>query len=156
MLEIGTLAPDFTLPDQDGQTLSLKELRGQWVVLYFYPKDMTPGCTTEACTFQEELPAFEQLDARIIGVSKDSVKRHRTFADKHNLTFTLLSDEKGTMVEAYGAWQEKRLYGKTYWGIVRMTYIIDPDGRIAHVFPKVKPKEHPAEVAAVLRELQVN
>ncbi len=154
MLEPGTPAPAFTLPDQDGNPVSLSDFKGQWVVLYFYPKDMTPGCTTEACTFQEELPAFKNLNARIVGVSKDSVKRHRTFADKYNLNFTLLSDEEGKMIESYGAWQEKKMYGKTFWGIVRMTYIIDPDGRIARVFPKVKPGEHPAETARVLEELQ--
>ncbi len=154
MLKVGDKAPDFTLPDQDGRPVALKDFQGDWLVLYFYPKDMTPGCTTEACNFQEALPAFEGLKARVAGVSKDSVARHRRFADKYGLTFPLLSAEESDMIERYGAWQEKNLYGRKYMGIVRMTYIIDPDGRVAKVFPKVKAKTHAAEVRAALEELR--
>ena len=154
MLEKGQPAPTFSLPDQDGNNVSLADKKGKWVILYFYPKDLTPGCTTEACNFQETLPDLQDLNAEVIGVSKDSVKSHRKFADKHNLQFTLLSSEDSDMVEQYGAWQEKSMYGKKYMGIARITYIIDPEGKIAKVFPKVSPKQHHSEVYESLKELQ--
>jgi peroxiredoxin Q/BCP len=154
MLTVGSQAPDFNLPDQDGKDVKLESFKGQWVVLYFYPKDLTPGCTTEACNFQEVLPEIEGLNAKIIGVSKDPVKQHRKFADKYNLQFTLVTSENSNMVEEYGAWQEKSMYGKKYWGIARITYIINPKGKIAKAFEKVKPKEHHLEIQSALKELQ--
>jgi len=154
MIEAGTPAPDFTLQDQDDQTVTLSSLKGKWVVLYFYPKDLTPGCTTEACNFQEALPNFTSLNAEIIGVSKDSVKTHRKFADKHNLNFRLVSDKDGQVCDAYDVWKEKFNYGKSYMGIVRSTFIIDPQGTIAKVYPKVNVKEHHQEVQEALKALQ--
>ena len=154
MLEAGTKAPDFTLPDQNGNEVSLSSLKGKWVVLYFYPKDLTPGCTTEACNFQEALPDFSNIDAVILGVSKDSVKQHKKFADKYNLEFSLLSDENNTVCEDYGTWVKKSMYGKEYMGINRSTYLIDPEGKIARVYPKVKPKEHHGEVFEDLKALK--
>lgn len=154
MLDIGTKAPDFTLPDQDGKVISFASKRGKWIIIYFYPKDMTPGCTTEACNFQEHLPEFDTLNTEIIGISKDSVTKHRKFADKYNLRFTLVSDESGELCEAYGVWQEKSLYGKKYMGIVRSTFIINPDGIVQKVFPKVSVKEHYLEVQEALKKLQ--
>jgi peroxiredoxin Q/BCP len=159
MLEVASKAPDFTLPDQNENTLTLSSLKGKWVVLYFYPKDDTSGCTTEACNFQSLLPDFSNIDAEIIGVSKDPVKKHKVkkhkkFADKYNLKFTLLSDENGTVCEDYGTWVKKSMYGREYMGIQRSTYLIDPNGKIAKVYPKVKPKEHHTEVLADLNELK--
>lgn len=154
MLEVGSAAPDFSLPDQNDNQLSLSSLKGKWVVLYFYPKDLTPGCTTEACNFQESLPDFSNIDAVILGVSKDSVKQHKKFADKNNLEFSLLSDEHGTVCEDYSTWVKKSMYGKEYMGINRSTYLIDPEGKIAKVYPKVKPKEHHSEVLNDLHELK--
>jgi len=154
MPEIGSTAPDFTLKDQDDNSITLSALKGKWVVLYFYPRDLTPGCTKEACNFQEALPDFKSLNAEIIGVSKDTVKTHRKFADKHNLDFTLVSDEEGIVCEDYGVWQKKSLYGKSYMGIVRSTFIIDPQGKIAKVYPKVSVKEHHTEVEQAIKSLQ--
>jgi peroxiredoxin Q/BCP len=153
MLQPGASAPDFTLPDQTGNNHSLKDFKGKWVVLYFYPKDMTPGCTTEACNFRDEFPAFENLNAVILGVSKDSVQGHDKFAQKYELPFTLLSDENGEMIAAYGAWKEKSMYGRTFMGIERSTYLINPQGKIAKVYAKVKVKEHATEILADLNEL---
>jgi len=146
MLKQGSKAPDFFLPDQFGKSHSLSEFQGKWVVLYFYPKDMTPGCTTEACNFRDDFPDFQKLDTIILGISKDSVKRHTTFADKYKLPFILLSDESGEVCEKYDVWKKKSLYGKTFMGIVRSTFIIDPGGKIARVYPKVKVKDHAAEL----------
>ncbi len=154
MLEQGKAAPDFSVPDQDGNIVRLSDFTGKWVVLYFYPKDMTPGCTVEACNFRDEFPAFEKLDAVILGVSKDSTKSHTKFAQKYELPFTLLSDEEGTVCESYGVWKEKSMYGKTYMGIVRSTFLIDPQGKIARIYPKVKVKEHAAELIQTLSELK--
>ncbi len=154
MLEAGNKAPNFTLQDQNGDEQILSSRKGKWVVLYFYPKDMTPGCTTEACNFQEALPDFKKLNAEIIGISKDSVTRHRKFSDKYSLNFILVSDEDGSVCEAFGSWQLKKNYGKEYMGIVRSTFIINPDGVIAKVYPKVKVKEHHLEVQQDLMELQ--
>jgi thioredoxin-dependent peroxiredoxin len=154
MLQNGSPAPDFSLKDQDNNEVSLTSLKGKWVVLYFYPKDMTPGCTIEACSFQEILPNFSSINAEIIGISKDSVKSHKKFADKYRLTFTLLSDVDGRMCEAYGVWQKKSKFGKSYMGIVRSTFIIDPQGNIATIYPKVNVKEHHLEVQQALKSLQ--
>lgn len=152
MLDIGTLAPDFTLPRDGGTDLSLADLRGKTVILYFYPKDNTPGCTTEALDFTALTPAFEAANAVVLGVSKDSVKKHDNFCKKHDLGIALLSDADGTLCEDYGVWQEKTNYGKTYMGIVRTTYIIDTNRKISHIFPKVKVKGHAEEVLAAVQE----
>jgi peroxiredoxin Q/BCP len=152
LLEQGLKAPDFTLPDQFGKNHTLSDYHGKWVVLYFYPKDMTPGCTTEACQFRDEFPNFENLNTVILGISKDSVKRHAKFAAKYKLTFPLLSDTEGHVCEKYQVWKEKSLYGKSYMGIVRSTFLIDPAGKIARVYPKVKVKEHASEL---LNDIQI-
>ena len=154
MLEQGSIAPDFTLSDQSGKTHSLSDFRGQWVIVYFYPKDLTPGCTTEACNFRDDFPSFQKLNTAILGISKDSVKRHATFAEKYKLPFLLLSDESGDVCEQYGVWQEKSMYGKKYMGIVRSTYLIDPEGVIARVYSKVKVKDHASELLQDLEFLK--
>lgn len=154
MLEAGTQVPEFSLPDQDGKTHQISDYRGKWVVLYFYPKDLTSGCTTEACNFQDSLPNFTKIDAEILGVSKDPVKQHRKFADKHALKFTLLSDENNNVCEQFGVWQKKSMYGKEYMGIVRSTFIIDPEGKIAKTYPKVSVKQHHEEVLNDLNALK--
>lgn len=154
MLEVGQIAPDFNLQDQEGQTRSLADARGRWVVVYFYPKDDTPGCTKEACAFRDGLPRFEGLNAVVWGVSADDEKAHRKFADKFGLNFPLLVDPDKAMLEAYGAWVEKSMYGKRYMGVQRITYLIDPEGKVARVWPKVKPEEHAEEVATALAELR--
>ena len=151
MLEVGTTAPDFTLPNQHDKEYTLSDYKGKWVVLYFYPKDMTPGCITEACTFRDELPDFSKIGAEIFGISKDSVARHKKFAEKYDLPFSLLSDENGNVCETYETWQKKKLYGREFMVIVRSSYIIDPKGNIAEVYPKVKVKEHAAEVLDFLK-----
>jgi thioredoxin-dependent peroxiredoxin len=148
-------APDFELPDQDGIIQRLKDYKGKWVVLYFYPKDDTPGCTLEACNFRDERESIAQLgNAEVIGVSKDSVKKHKSFASRYNLTFKLLSDEDGKTIEKYGAWKQKSMFGKTYLGIQRMTVIINPGGYIVKEYPKVNPRTHAAEIIKELRALQ--
>jgi len=152
MLNTGDKAPYFELPNQDGETVKLTDLKGKCVVLYFYPKDDTSGCTKEACSFRDELSIFEGVNATIIGVSGDSVKSHRKFADKYSLNFTLLSDESKQMLEAYGVWKEKSMYGKKYMGIERTTFVIDPEGTIKKVFNKVKVDGHTEEVKKALSE----
>ncbi len=142
MLEVGDKAPAFSVKDQDGKTVKLSDFKGRKVVLYFYPKDDTPGCTTEACSFRDNLPKFEQLDVTVLGVSPDSETSHRKFADKFELPFTLLADPDKKIVEAYGAWGEKKLYGRAYMGTLRISYLIDEKGRIAAVYPKVSPAKH--------------
>ena len=154
MLEVGQIAPEFSLQDQDGQTRSLVDARGRWVVLYFYPKDDTPGCTKEACAFRDGLPRFEGLNAIVWGVSADDETAHRKFAEKFDLNFPLLVDPDKGVLEAYGAWVEKSMYGKRYMGVQRITYLIDPDGKVARAWPKVKPEEHAEEVATALAEMQ--
>ena len=154
MLEIGTAAPEFCLPNQDDVEICSRDLKGKWIVLYFYPKDSTPGCTTEACEFTEAMPAFDDLDAVILGVSADSTKRHRNFIEKQNLGITLLSDESTEMIQAFGVWQLKKNYGKEYMGIVRTTYIIDPQGKIAAGWEKVRVKGHVEAVKEKLAELK--
>ena len=151
LLEVGTKAPDFTLPDKDGQNVSLSDFAGKKVVLYFYPKDNTPGCTRQACAFAGAYEAFRTLDAVVIGVSKDSAASHRKFAEKYNLPFLLLSDPELTVLQAYGVWQEKKLYGKVSMGVVRSTYVIDKNGVIEKVMPKVKPDTNAAEILDYLR-----
>jgi len=154
MLEVGTEVPDFCLPNQDEEEICLRDIKGRWIVLYFYPKDNTPGCTTEACDFTEALPNFENLSAIVLGVSPDSPKKHRNFIEKKDLKITLLSDEDKELCNLFGVWQLKKFMGKEYMGVVRSTFIIDPDGKIAAVWPKVRVKGHVAEVQAKLEELQ--
>ncbi len=150
-VEPGQTAPDFTLPTDGGKTLSLSELRGKKVILYFYPKDDTSGCTAEACGFRDALPDFSQADAVILGLSKDSVKKHDKFKAKHELPFTLLSDEEGTVCAAYDTWVEKSMYGRKYMGIERATFLIDEEGVVRQVWRKVKV---PGHVDAVLKAVQ--
>jgi peroxiredoxin Q/BCP len=138
MVETGDKAPEFTLKDQDDMDLSLSDLRGRWVVLYFYPRDNTSGCTKEACDFSERLDEFERLDAVVLGVSPDSTASHRKFRDKHGLRITLLSDPDKKVLKAYGAWGEKKNYGRVYEGVIRSTFIIDPDGMIAASWRNVR------------------
>jgi peroxiredoxin Q/BCP len=151
MLQEGTIAPDFTLVTAGGGAVSLSDYRGQTVVLYFYPKDDTPGCTTEACNFRDDYSEIIAAGAVVLGVSPDSVKSHDKFALKYELPFPLLSDPDHEVAEMYGAWGEKTNYGRTYMGIIRSTYVIDDEGAIVKVFPKVSPKNHSAEVLEVLR-----
>ncbi|MDD2905362.1 MAG: peroxiredoxin [Sulfurimonas sp.] len=154
MMQIDTKAPEFCLPNQDDIEICLRDLKGKWIVLYFYPKDSTPGCTTEACEFSEAAPDFSDLDAIIIGVSADSTKRHRNFIEKQALTITLLSDEDTSMMQSYGVWQMKKNYGKEYMGIVRTTLIIDPAGVVKALWENVRVKEHVAKVQAELTRLR--
>ena len=153
MLETGENAPDFTLPDQDGNDVALSSLKGQTVVLYFYPKADTPGCTTQACGVRDHLPDYEQAGVRVLGVSPDPVKLVKKFHDKQALNFTLLADEDHAVCDAYGVWAEKSMYGKTYWGAQRSTFIVDADGKVAHVIEKASPKTHAADVLAALEGL---
>jgi thioredoxin-dependent peroxiredoxin len=153
MLETGQAAPDFTLPDQDGCELTLSKLRGQTVVLYFYPRADTPGCTTQACAVRDRGDEYARAGARVIGVSPDTVADVRKFADKYELDFTLLADADHAVAEAYGTWGEKSMYGKKYWGVQRATFLIDAGGKIAKVFPKVSPKTHDDVVLEALSAL---
>jgi len=153
MIEEGTTAPDFTLPDQNGDDVSLADFRGRTVVLYFYPKADTPGCTTQACGIRDHRADYEAAGAVVLGVSPDPVKAVRKFADKQSLDFRLLADEDHAVCEAYGVWGEKSMYGRTYLGANRSTFIIDPDGAVAKVFPKVSPKTHDEIVLKALDEL---
>lgn len=150
----GSKAPDFSLPDQDGVARKLSDYRGKWVLLYFYPKDDTPGCTTEACSLRDNLPKFGKSDAVVLGVSVDTVARHKKFADKYKLPFTLLADEDKKVVELYDVWQQKKFMGRSYMGILRTSFLIDPKGVIKKVYEKVKPPVHAGAVLADLKELQ--
>jgi len=153
MLSEGDAAPDFTLPDQNGDELTLSELRGETVVLYLYPRADTPGCTTQACGVRDRGAEYREAGARVIGVSPDDPAALEKFAGKYDLEFTLLADADHAVAEAYGAWGEKSMYGKKYMGVVRTTFIVDADGRIARVFPKVQPKKHDDLVLKALDEL---
>ncbi len=151
MLEVGMKAPEFTLPDKDGNMVSLTDFVGKKVVLYFYPRDNTPGCTRQACAFASAYEEFKNINAVVIGISKDSVSSHQKFAEKHGLPFILLSDPERAAIEAYGVWQEKKNYGKVSMGVVRSTFVIDENGVIEKVMPKVKPDTNAAEILTYLR-----
>jgi len=154
MLEVGDTVPDFCLPNQDEEEICFRDIKGTWIVLYFYPKDNTPGCTTQACDFTEAEADFRDLDAMILGVSPDSPKKHRNFIEKKDLTITLLADEEKELCNLFGIWQLKKFMGKEYMGVVRSTFIIGPDGKIAAMWTKVRVKEHASIVKAKLEELQ--
>lgn len=149
----GTKAPAFTLPDQAGEAHRLKDYVGKWVVLYFYPKDDTPGCTVEACSFRDRFSAFKKTGAIVLGVSADPVKKHAKFAEKYQLPFALLADEDKETLKAYGVWAKKKFMGREYMGILRTTFLIDPHGKIARVYENVKPSEHAEEIVADLKIL---
>ncbi len=153
MLKIGDKAPDFCLQDASEKEICLEDFRGKWVILYFYPKDNTSGCTKEATGFTEKLDEIHQLGAEVIGVSKDSIKSHQNFIKKHNLKIKLLSDPEHKVIEKYGAWQLKKNYGREYYGTVRSTFLIDPEGKIAFIWPKVRVKGHVEEVISKLKDL---
>ena len=150
MIEAGMKAPDFTLNDKDGKAVSLSDFRGKKVVLYFYPKDNTPGCTRQACAFAGAYGEFKNKNIEVVGISKDSVASHVKFAEKYNLPFILLSDPELEAIKAYGVWQEKKLYGKVSMGVVRTTFIIDENGNVEKIMPKVKPDTNAAEILAEL------
>ena len=150
MLEVGTKAPDFQLLDKDGQSVRLSDFLGKKIVLYFYPRDNTPGCTRQACAFAKSYPQFQNQDVVVIGISKDSVASHLKFAQKYELPFLLLSDPELQAIQAYDVWQEKKLYGKVSMGVVRTTYLIDEQGNIEKVMPKVKPDTNAAEILSYL------
>lgn len=152
MLEIGMKAPEFTLSDKDGNTISLSDFLGRKIVLYFYPRDNTPGCTRQACAFSAAYEGFRSKDVVVIGISKDSTASHQKFAQKYDLPFILLSDPQLQAIEAYGVWQEKKLYGKVSMGVVRTTFLIDEQGRIEKIMPKVKPDTNAAEILQYLEE----
>lgn len=152
MLAVGSIAPDFTLPDQDGVSHSLADYRGKKVILYFYPKDNTSGCTKQACGFSERYPMFTERGAVVLGVSKDSVESHRKFADKYGLAFTLLADPERKVLEAYDVWKEKTNYGKVSMGVVRTTYLIDENGVIIRAQDKVKAADNPEEMLEILQK----
>jgi peroxiredoxin Q/BCP len=154
MPAVGDLAPEVELPDETGTIHRLSDQRGRWTVLYFYPKDDTPGCTVEACAFRDANDTIVERGAVVWGVSPQGAASKRAFREKYDLPFTLLSDEEHAVAESYGAWVEKENYGKKYWGVARSTFLIDPDGRIARVWPKVKPEGHPDEVLAALDEVK--
>jgi peroxiredoxin Q/BCP len=153
MIEEGAPAPDFTLPDQDGNEVTLSQLRGSTLVLYFYPKADTPGCTTQACGIRDHHNDYADVGVTVLGVSPDTVKDVKKFWDKQRLNFTLLADADHAVAERYGVWAEKTNYGKTYWGNLRATFIIDAEGNVARVFPKVSPKTHDDVVLEALKEL---
>ena len=153
MLEIGMKAPEFTLPDKDGRSVSLSDFLGRKVVLYFYPRDNTPGCTRQACAFAAAYEGFKAKDVVVIGISKDSTASHLKFAQKYNLPFILLSDPELQAIESYGVWQEKKLYGKVSMGVVRTTFLINEEGKIERIMPKVKPDTNAAEILAHLEEV---
>ena len=151
MLAVGDKAPTFMLNDADGNKVKLADFKGKKVVLYFYPKDLTPGCTIEACAFRDDIGAIKKLGAVVLGVSADSEKTHQKFRAKHDLNFPLLADVNHEVSDKYGTWQEKSMYGKKYWGIARITYLIDENGKIAKVWPKVKPDGHSQEVIEAIK-----
>ncbi len=148
--EVGAKAPHFSGPDENGATISLDQFKGQKLVLYFYPKDNTPGCTTEACDFQENMTQFNNLNAAVVGVSRDSQAKHQKFKERYGLNFPLIADEEGEVCQAYGVWVEKSMFGKKYFGIQRATFLINEEGVITHVWPKVKVSSHTQEVLSAL------
>ena len=154
MIKEGQKAPAFSLLNDNGEKISLSDFKGKKIVLYFYPKDMTPGCTQQACDFQASASDYKKKKTVVLGISKDSVERHQKFKEKYDLDFPLLADVDGKACEAYGVWQEKSLYGKKFMGIVRTTFIIDSKGKIAKIFPKVKVKGHSAAVLEALAEVE--
>ena len=154
MLEVENTVLDFCLPNQDEEEICFRDIKGRWIVLYFYPKDNTPGCTTEACDFTAALPDFEGLNAIVLGVSPDSPEKHRKFIEKKELKITLLADEDKTLCKTFGVWQLKKFMGKEYMGVVRSTFIINPKGKVAAVWEKVRVKGHVDEVKKTLEELQ--
>ena len=154
MLKIGDVIPEFCLANQDEEEICFRDIKGRWIVLYFYPKDNTPGCTTQACDFTQSLPDFEALDASILGVSPDSPKKHRNFIEKKSLKITLLADEEKELCKSFGVWQLKKFMGKEYMGVVRSTFIINPEGKVAMVWEKVRVKGHIDEVKEKLALLQ--
>jgi len=154
MIEEGKKAPAVSLKDQDAKNVSLNDFKGQNIVLYFYPKDNTSGCTKEACNFRDDFPDFKKLKAVILGISPDSVNSHKKFADKFDLPFRLLSDEKKQALEKYGVWKEKSMYGRKYMGVERSTFIIDKTGKVRKIFRKVKVVDHNKEVMEALKELK--
>ena len=151
MIQPGTPAPDFQIPDQNGETVSLSSFKGQKVILYFYPRDNTPGCSRDAAAYRDVLPEFEALGVKVFGLSKDSSASHKRFADKYELPFTLLSDTETAVLQDYGAWQEKKMYGKVSMGTVRSTVLIDENGIVEKVWPKAKPDTNAADVLAYLK-----
>ena len=150
-LKIGDKAPDFNLKNTNGEEVSLTGLKGKRVILYFYPKDDTPGCTVEACNFRDDYDLYQEKDAVILGVSRDGEESHKKFTEKFDLPFTLLSDEDHSVAEKYGAWGEKSMYGKKYMGILRNTYVIDDEGKIEMIYEKVKPKDHSKEILELIK-----
>jgi peroxiredoxin Q/BCP len=152
-LKIGSRAPSFSLPDQNGKIHSLKDYAGSWLLLYFYPKDDTPGCTTEACSLRDNFPKFKKMQATVIGISIDPVKKHAKFVQKYDLPYTLLSDEKKELVNKYGVWSLKKFMGREYMGTLRWSFLIDPHGKIAKIYEGVKPALHAEEVLRDLKEL---
>ncbi len=152
LLDVGATAPGFKSIDQNGEPISLAEFKGKKVVLYFYPKDDTPGCTKEACAFRDNFPKFKKLNVEVLGVSVDDQKKHKKFAEKFDLPFRLVVDDEKKIVQDYGVWGEKSMYGKKYFGTNRVTYLIDENGKIEHVFPKVKPETHAEEILALLKK----
>jgi peroxiredoxin Q/BCP len=154
MIKLNQKAPNFSLPDQDGTVRALSDYKGKWVLIYFYPKDDTPGCTKEACALRDSFPTFNTSEAVILGISKDSIKSHKKFVEKYQLPFTLLSDEDKKVQEAYGVWAEKKFMGRAYLGTLRTSFLINPEGKIVKVYEKVKPELHAAEVLADLKAMQ--
>lgn len=152
-LKQGALAPDFNLPDQNGKLHKLSDYKGQWVLVYFYPKDDTAGCVKEACAIRDNLPDFKKIKAVVLGISADSVASHEKFADKYNLSFTLLADTEKKAINAYGVWGEKKFMSKTYMGIFRQSFLIDPTGKIFKIYDTVKPEKHANEVLGDLKKM---
>lgn len=151
MLNVNDVAPNFSLPNQKGETRTLSDFKGQYVVVYFYPKDNTPGCTTQACAYRDRMQDFEDLNVKVFGISKDDVKSHVKFELDQKLNFELLSDEELRAIQAYDVWKEKSMYGKTYFGVERTTFVIDPSGKIVAIFPKTDPKNDADTVLSAIR-----